>query len=420
VDGKSAGQQAYLNDGAGNFTSASNLLPKGSGNTYAVDFGDLDNDSDLDGFYISLSGLNEGTAQNLLADSGTLSFTGSTGTLTGGNGFDDNDLAFLDANDDGLLDVIVASLAAHEERLYLNDGTFGTGSFVYQPDGFSTVTDSSLDLAVADFDGDGRYDVVTGQGESGSFINRYYENTGPADTVPPRIGRIEGVAATVPVEIVQSDGLVRRCWIQDAVVQDGRTFVAAELSVTGSKGGSSQSTTLPLRYSGGGIWRGVIDPAPSPTGLVGMDVSYAIHAADPAGNASDSAPIAFRVCGAENYGTAGPVNKMSIASSPDPALGQTMTITIGGGPANQIGLLLIGFGRASIPLAGGTILVDPTHLITARFACDSGGGATIPIPIPQIQSLTGLVVDLQALAVDPGQPGRASFSIGLECCLCGS
>src|SRR5262249_49425850 len=162
-------------------------------------------------------------------------------------------------------------------------------------------------------------------------------------TIPPRIGRLEGVSATVPMEVVEGGALVRRFWIQDAVVQDGRTFVSATLSVTGKKGASTQTATLPLRYSGGGLWRGVIDPQPSPTGLVGMDVTYAVQAVDPVGNASDSAPIPFRICGAENYGTPGPVNAMTIASTPDPTIGQTVTISIGNGPPNQVGLLLIGF-----------------------------------------------------------------------------
>ncbi|MFO0981476.1 MAG: VCBS repeat-containing protein [Planctomycetota bacterium] len=419
VDGKSAGQQAYLNDGAGNFSYVGDLLPKGTSNTYAIDFGDLDNDDDLDGFYISLSGYNEGTAQNQLVETGTLSFTGSTATLSGGNGYDDNDLAFVDANDDGILDVIVGSLSNKEERLYLNDGTFASGAFVYQPNGFSLVTDSSLDLALADFDGDARYDVVTAQGESGNYKNRYYANTGPADTVPPRIGRVERAPATLPVEIFQGSGLVRRAWIQDAVVQDGRTFAVASLKTDAVKRGYTVTLSVPMRASGGCMYREIVHPPAGPEGLVGMDVTYVVHAADAAGNASDSAPSTFRICGAENYGAAGGVNHMTIAATPDPTVGQAMTVAVANGPANQLGLLVVGFGRASWPLAGGTLLVDPTQLLTFRIALDGNGAVSIPFTVPADAGLTGVMIDLQAAASDPAAAQHVALSVGLEVAFCG-
>ena len=178
VDGKSAGQQLYLNNGAGTYTLQASTLPAGTSNTYATDFSDLDNDNDLDAVYISLGGFNEGTAQNNLVPSGTLGFTGSQATMNGPTGQDDNDVIFLDADDDGIQDAIVGSLSNNREILYRNAGTFGTPSFVFDVNGFSAQADSTLDLATADFDGDARYDIVTGQGESGNFTNRVYRNTG--------------------------------------------------------------------------------------------------------------------------------------------------------------------------------------------------------------------------------------------------
>src|SRR5688572_19781148 len=119
VDGKSANQQLYLNNGAGTFTlQAAATLPPGTSGTYATDFSDLDNDNDLDGVYISIAGsLVDGTAQNTLTRSGTLAFTGSTATLTvPPSGQDDNDVVFIDANDDGLQDFVIGSLANNREK----------------------------------------------------------------------------------------------------------------------------------------------------------------------------------------------------------------------------------------------------------------------------------------------------------------
>jgi len=359
VDGKSANQQLYINDGNGNFTLQTTTLPAGSGNTYATDWADLDNDNDIDGAYISLSGFNEGTAQNNLIPGGTLSFVGSTATLGGHNGDDDNDVLFIDANDDGLLDIVVGSLGNSQEKLYLNGGTFGPGSFVYQTSGFSTVTDSTLDLAVGDLDNDGAYDIVTAQGESGNFLNRVYHNRGAVDTIPPHIGRIEATSALVPLSQIQPSGLARRAWIQDATYKRGQTFVKASLNITATKDASVQNFSVPMRYVGGGIHRGVIQPSASPTGTVGMDVSFSVHATDPVLNASDSATTTFKICGAESYGTASANSAgpgAHIASLNDPSVSaNNFQVLATGLPHNVACVLFYGTTRlsTSVPFGNG-------------------------------------------------------------------
>jgi hypothetical protein len=357
VDGKSNGQQLYINDGTGHFTLQAATLPTGSAQTYATDWADLDNDNDIDGFYISLSGFSEGTAQNNLIPGGTLTFAGSTATLGGANGDDDNDVVFLDANDDGLLDAIVGSLGASQEKLYLNGGTFAPGSFVFQATGFTAESDSTLDLAIGDFDNDGAYDVVTAQGESGLWLNRVYRNRGAVDTLPPRIGRIEATPSLVPLSVIQSGGLARRAWIQDATYKRGQTFVSAGLDVTAVKDADVQVFSTPMRTVGGGMHRGVIQPAASPTGTVGMDVTFTVHAADPSANASDSALVMFKICGAESYGTAAPNSAgpgAFIAPVNDPSVAaNNFSVTITGLPPSVAGVLFYGTQRLASPLPFG-------------------------------------------------------------------
>jgi hypothetical protein len=357
VDGKSAGQQLYINDGTGHFTLQASTLPAGSAQTYATDWADLDNDNDIDGAYISLSGFNEGTAQNNLIPGGTLSFTGSTATLGGHNGDDDNDVVFLDANNDGLLDIIVGSLGNTEEKLYLNNGTFGAGSFAYQSNGFSSVTDSTLDLAVGDFDNDGRYDVVTAQGESGGFTNRVYHNTGAVDTLPPRIGRVESASNLVPLSVIQGGGLINRAWIQDATYKRGMQFAKASLTISATKDAAVQNFSAPMRYIGGGIHRGLVHPAASPTGTVGMNVTFSVHAVDPYANASDSSQQSFLICGAERYGTAAPNSAgpgAHISSVNDPSFSaNNFQVIVNGLPPNVSCVLFYGTTRLSSPVAFG-------------------------------------------------------------------
>jgi hypothetical protein len=389
VDGKSSGQQLYINDGTGHFTLSTSILPAGSAQTYATDWADLDNDNDIDGFYISLSGFNEGTAQNNLIPSGTLSFTGSTATLGGHNGDDDNDIAFIDANNDGFLDVIVASLSNNQEKLYLNNGTFAPGSFVYQTNGFTLETDSTLDLDVGDLDNDGAYDVVTAQGESGNFLNRVYRNRGAADTIPPRIGRIEPTNALIPLSVIQSGGLARRAWIQDATYKRSQNFVKASLNVMAVKDASVQNFSAPMHNVGGGIQRGVIQPAASPTGTVGMDVTFTVHATDPRMNASDSAPTTFKICGAEMYGSASPnsagpgahmfpINDPSISAN-------NFQILITGLPPNVPGQLFYGTQKltTSIPFGNGQRWVGgPLKRLPVAHA-DPSGMAMISLDFTQ-------------------------------------
>lgn len=427
VDGKSGGQQLYLNDGNGNFTlQPTGTIPNGSGNTYATDWADLDNDGDLDGFYISIQALNEGTAQNNSVAGGALNFTGTTATIGGLNGDDDNDIVFLDTDNDGRLDVIVGSLAGAREKLYLNNGTFGAGGFAYQSTGFTTLTDSTLDLCVGDFDRDGRYDIATAQGESGGFTNRVYRNTGPIDSVAPRIGRVEPTPLRVPLRTFENGGLVRRAWIQDATFKRRQTFVGARLDGTAVKGASSQPFSVPMNHVGGGIHRGVLQPPTSPTGRVGMDVTFSVHATDPGANASDSAPATFRICGAESYGTLVPNSSgqsAQIAGVQDPSLANNnFAVRISGLPASANGVLLYGASRLNPPepSGAGVRVVAGTARGLGHFTADATGVALLPLDFTQLPLSALHPGETRLVQFEFGDPAAGTWnaSNGLEIVLC--
>ena len=403
VDGKSVGQQLYLNNGAGTYTLQASTLPAGTSNTYATDFSDLDNDNDLDAVYISFSApLNEGTAQNNLVPSGTLGFTGSQTTIGGLNGHDDNDVIFLDADDDGIQDAIVGSLGNGQEKLYRNAGTFASGSFAFDMSGFTLLTDSTLDLATADFDGDGRYDVVTGQGESGNFTNRVYRNTGPVDTRAPRIGRVQPTPPRVPLSVILAGGLARKAWIQDATYKRGQTFVRARADVTAVKDGVPQAFSTPMRYVGGGLHRAAIQPSASPTGRVGMDVTWTVHASDPQGNASDSAPAAFRICGAEGYGV-GPINSTGVpgtmAGVGDPGIAaNNFSVTMANLPPNQPGMLLVG-----------TAKVDPASPFRSKLHFIGGTVQQVATTVSNGSGQASILLDFTQPPLNGVTPGAALY-----------
>jgi hypothetical protein len=417
VDGKSPQTQLYFNDGQAHFTENDTLIPSADEFTYETEWGDLDNDNDIDGLIMSLDFFTEGTVQNFSSDTGRPSFRPATDTMTGlpaGEFEDDNEFVLIDVDDDGDLDAITVSLQSQQEKLYVNSGTFGPGFLHFTPGvGFSTVKDSSLDMCVADFDGDGDYDAVTGQGESFNFTDRYYKNQGPADSRPPRIGRVESAPETVPLAVLISGQLVRHAWLQDATWDDGWTFETARLLIDAEKRGVTGSTTARMSHSGGQIFRGVVLPPPSSTGLVGTRVSYRVEASDPNGNTSVSPAETFVVCGCETYG---PESSMTLVAGADPTLGASFAASISGGPPGRPGLIAVGTARASH--LGGTLLVDPSNMALYPVLFDDNGSGRFSMLLPSDPAFTGLVLDLQAVGLDPSQPQGLTVSNGLEVALC--
>jgi plastocyanin len=207
-------QYLMLNDGTGHFTDVSTLIGVGSGGNYEAEVGDLDGDDDQDLFFVSLSGFQEGAVRNNLVGGG-LTFTNQT-PLAGS--VDDNEISFCDYDNDGDYDVLVGSLGSHE-YLYRNDGAF---SFNNQSAQVQSVADSSLDCTFADLNNDGKYDILTAQGESGSFQNRFYRNTGGADTLAPVV-----LSHTSPASSPSGAPLVVHARIRDQVLDDGVNYVSA-------------------------------------------------------------------------------------------------------------------------------------------------------------------------------------------------
>ncbi len=205
-----------LNDGTGQFTDASTLLPNTSGSVYEAEVGDLDGDTDHDLFFVSLSGFQEGHVQNELVETGSLSF--KSGSPQSGS-VDDNEIALLDYNSDGDYDIIVGSLGS-TERLYRNDGGL---NFSLQSGAIQGISDSTLDAAIGDLDNDGDYDLITAQGESnsGQWNNKVFLNNGPADNLPPV------VVATRSPDAALTWPLVVHAKVRDQVRDDGISYVTA-------------------------------------------------------------------------------------------------------------------------------------------------------------------------------------------------
>jgi hypothetical protein len=303
IDAHNGNAQLWLNDGSGTFTDASaQLANQPSGLHYNPAVCDVDGDGDLDVWIDNgATGMNE----QLLINSGNGTFTDQTAIRVTGNssGADDNGLACLDVDGDGDLDVAIASLSANE-RILLNDGT---GHFTASADAFPTVRDSTLGFDFGDLDGDGRLDAVTGQGESGSFVNRLYLGTAaaPIDARPPVFRAVEGVGS----RSIGAAATVRFAVRDNAVTDTGPRLSAVEVELT-PPGGTLQ--TVKATFMGGDLFRAVL-PAQAIAGTVG----WRACATDRRGNRACTSPASYQVSGGAPGPDGGPGASDADAGAPD-------------------------------------------------------------------------------------------------------
>ena len=196
------GSFLFENDGQGRFTDVSDGRMPQFTNNYEFEPMDVDGDSDLD-----LATINDGQSfgEHLFRnDRGT--FTDATAEwwpAPANPGYDDNIVVFLDVDSDGDADFLVGSLDG-PDRLLINDGqgTYSLRTSIF--DGAVAPTRGTLGLAVADFDGDGRLDIVESQGEVPGFESEriYLGSEIAPDTAPPSVtlGPVE--AGPAGLEIV--------------------------------------------------------------------------------------------------------------------------------------------------------------------------------------------------------------------------
>ncbi len=124
--------QLFLNDGSNNFvqdvTDASNL--RIGAQSWSTDFGDLDNDGDMDAFV-----LNYDVESQLLTNDGSGVFTDiiATSGISGTNTFFGMNVVFEDFDNDTYLDILITG--DDEHRLYINNGdltfTLDGNDFIY-------------------------------------------------------------------------------------------------------------------------------------------------------------------------------------------------------------------------------------------------------------------------------------------------
>lgn len=176
----------WNNDGTGKFkdvASAKGVARDGigfqGGNTFGGDFGDIDNDGDLDLFAANIAHPRyqpESDISMLLINQGPPEFKFTEERQVRGIAYDEGDVngAFADFDNDGDLDLAVASLyPGHFSKLYENDGKGYFTDVSYQA---NVAVENAVTVAWADVDHDGDLDLLVvdraGQNRAHLFINR--------------------------------------------------------------------------------------------------------------------------------------------------------------------------------------------------------------------------------------------------------
>ena len=245
-------------------TTYSNYPMKQGPYVYNQELCDFDNDGDLDLLLDNAGAKPTGQSGNftqVLVNDGKGVFADETrARIFGETGSDDNQVKCVDVNNDGNYDLLVASLAGASEKLLLADGA---GKFNLVPDAFPKITDLSLAIDSADFDGDGLFDVWTGQGEgsNASFINRYYRGVAAVegdgakpDTRAPAFRAIEKPSA------IEGQPIVVRFAVRDAVTSETGDMIKEASVVYSTPFGTSGK--VPATFIGGDLFRAVIPAQP--------------------------------------------------------------------------------------------------------------------------------------------------------------
>ncbi len=209
------GMEVFVNDGAGNLTFDSNVVPLGS--TFeitGVEMGDLDGDGDLDVF---ASNGNGSADSYVFINDGTGAFTDNGQNVPVGIGLYQSSLGDLDG--DGDLDLITGGYISRP-KVWVNDGA---GNFSFDSD-VDTIADEYTQIAFGDLDGDGDLDFAIGGAYSPSLV--FLNDTG----LPPDL-----LAADSTVLVSVYDNMGGTSWNDATNWKTGDVSTWFGITVTGDR-----------------------------------------------------------------------------------------------------------------------------------------------------------------------------------------
>ncbi len=336
----------------------------GSGH-YEQEMGDLDGDGDLDILGVNWEGgfgFNETTLKNL--GDGTFQFVQSLpGSIA-----DDSEGDFIDYDNDGDLDILIANFAG-QDRLYRNNNNGGQ-NFLFTQVPYAPSAETALDSDCCDVDGDGDYDVFTANNFQAA--NTYFENvTDIPDSHAPYLPNVEQAPDRTP----SAAPTVVRVHVYDNAPYYITWYNPTQL-IYSVNGGAS--VTTPAVSSGGQVFRAEI-----PGSLIGT-VQYHFVSEDQYGNQGQSATRAYvagngslntgaAFCFGDGTGAACPCANGGLGEGCQNSTGGGATLTgfghasftndglgfsVSGAPAGNPGLILRGTNMIANPVGDGILCMS--------------------------------------------------------------
>lgn len=234
----------YINDGLGSY-SLSPGTPFEPSNNGDIDFGDIDGDNDLD-LIMTGKDASGNVFSKLYTNNGTGSFTLVTGTIFTGVYMSSTE--FIDVDNDGDLDLLMCGADSSDvstAKLYENNGS-GIFNLVT-----GTPFDNAQfgDIAFGDTDNDGDQDIlIVGQNDSSQYIAKFYINTGTSFSLHPNTPFPGTFLHSSSFADFNNDGKLDLLHIGNALNglighiyenQGSNNFVLADSTLSGSYNGSN-------------------------------------------------------------------------------------------------------------------------------------------------------------------------------------
>ena len=197
----------FSNNGSGVFTGPNTIASVPASGPGDIDMADFDGDGDLDVVIANTDAGNIELYDNNLIPGGSVSFTKYTNTIDTGNAYL-FDISFADVNDDTVLDIIKSDIGGVGEVAYYTKDAVGLATTFTE-----TILSSGASIArpatatVADMDNDTKNDVISSNaGTLGSDIE-WFESTDVGTFNPVvEIDNSQAVVYSVTIDDFDNDG----------------------------------------------------------------------------------------------------------------------------------------------------------------------------------------------------------------------
>lgn len=389
---------AYVYDGTGTVLyQVSGTVANEAFGTALANMGDITGDS-IDDFAVSA-----------LASSKVYMFNGANGQLLYQitypswvvSAFGSSLTPIGDVNNDGISDLAVGAPMLSSSAMVNNGAVYvysgASGGLITTIFGFISSQNFGRALAHADITGDGVKDLIVGASYTNSLQGAVYVYAGPS------------FSSSIQISGPPSGTLFGGSVAGGDLNRDGYD----DLVVGHASNGPAYS------YRGPGT---VTSSTYGDNSLVPVLVASGDYNAD----GFDDVLVCDQNSGLRIYSDGGVYlygqGQLGLTWNPNPvtapsAIPASGFATISGGPANGQGYIATSYAPASIPLAGGTVLIDPSPVNLfplIPFTFDATGSVVFPMSISSIAGTTTPQTKLHFQALAELSPGTYIFSPGMQ------